>query len=637
VTISDILASAGTIFLNPNLFGAMLIGLSLGMVFGATPGLGGKMGVLLLMPLLFGLDPAFGVVLLLSMHSVVHTGGSVPSILIGVPGGAPEAATVLDGFTMAKKGQAAEALGASMAASGIGGAVGALVYFLLLPGFQYVGHIFGAPEYLLLAIIGLSAVSTLSHGSPIKGFAMSALGLLAGAVGLDSATGTPRYVFGRLELWDGLDTLVLVTAFFAVPELLDMARKKRMLPDNAAAAAACTYGALFRGMAATWRHRWLTLRTTIIGIVIGMMPGLGAEVASWLAYGHAVQSARDKSRFGKGAIEGVIAPETANNSKEGGSLLPTVCFGIPGSSTMALMMAGLAILGLPVGPNLISQHLDFVLLIGWSVFWSNLLAVVAFLAILPIVGKIVYLRIDYIAPLVTAVAVIGTMMEQSGWVPILVLFGAALLASLLANGNWPRAPFILGFIMGHLAEINLIKTTALYDWSALLRPGVLILLALLAIIVVRGLRKRAALSQSLEGGVDRLLCAGLFACFAAAAIVSLGFPFEARLLPLSAGLAGAAATGLLLLARLRTAAVPDPLEPPREFVHWRLIANFAALLALLPVLGVVPAGAFYAGTHALVELRAPIWRAAVLAGGAALALWLLFGVWLRLPLGGSLL
>ncbi|HET6620815.1 MAG TPA: tripartite tricarboxylate transporter permease [Dongiaceae bacterium] len=637
MSFSEILWSAGSIFVEPSLFEAMLIGLVMGMVFGATPGLGGKMGILLLMPLLFGMDPAFGVVLLLSMHSVVHTGGSVPSILIGVPGGAPEAATVLDGFTMAKKGQAAEALGASMAASGIGGAVGALVYFLLLPVFQHFGHIFGAPEYLLLAVIGLSAVSTLSHGSPIKGFAMGALGLLASAVGLDSATGTPRFVFGRLELWDGLDTLILVTAFFAVPELLDLARKKRMLPDSTAAAAACTYGALFRGMAALWRYRWLTLRTTIIGIVIGMMPGLGAEVASWLAYGHAVQSADDKSRFGNGAIEGVIAPETANNSKEGGSLLPTVCFGIPGSSTMALMMAGLAILGLPVGPNLVTQHLDFVLLMGWSVFWSNLLAVVSFLAILPIVGKIVYLRIDYIAPLVTTIAVIGTMMEQSGWVPMLVLFVAALLASLLVNGNWPRAPFILGFIMGHLAEASLIKTTALYDWSALLRPGVLVLLAFLAIIVVRGLRKPGGMFQGLETRADRLLCAGLFACFAAAAIVSLGFPFEARLLPLSAGIAGAAATGLLLLARLRAAAVPNPLEPPREFVHWRLIVNFAALLALLPLLGALPAGAVYAGTHALVELRASIWRAAILAGGVALALWLLFGVWLRLPLTGALL
>jgi len=637
VTISDVVLSAGQIFASSDLMTAMLIGIVMGMVFGATPGIGGKMGILLLMPLLFGMNPAFGVVLLLSMHSVVHTGGSIPSILIGVPGGAPEAATVLDGFTMAKKGQAAEALGASMAASGIGGAIGALVYFALLPAFQYIGHIFGAPEYLLLAIIGLSAVSTLSHGSPIKGFAMGALGLLAGTIGLDSATGTPRYVFGRLELWDGLDTLVLVTAFFAVPELLDMARKKRMLPDSAAAAAACTYGALFRGMAATLEHWWLTLRTTIIGIVIGMMPGLGAEVASWLAYGHAVQTATDRSRFGKGAIEGVIAPETANNSKEGGSLLPTVCFGIPGSSTMALMMAGLAILGLPVGPNLITQHLDSVLLMGWAVFWSNLFAVVAFLAILPIVGKIVYLRIDYIAPLVLTVAVIGTMMEQSGWVPMVVLFGASLLASLLANGNWPRAPFLLGFIMGHLAEINLIKTTALYDWSALLRPGVLVLLAILAIIIVRGLRKRAAISQGLETSADRILCGGLFVVFTAAGIGAFGFPFEARMLPLAAALTGAAGTGILLLKRLRPPVASGPLDVPREFVHWRLIVNFAALLALIPLVGALPAGAVYTATHALVEMRTSIWRAGILAGAVVLTLWLLFAFWLRLPLTGGLL
>jgi len=615
----------------------MFIGIVMGMVFGATPGLGGKMGILLLMPLLFGMDPAFGIVLLLSMHSVVHTGGSIPSILIGVPGGAPEAATVLDGFTMAKKGQAAEALGASMAASGIGGMIGALVYFALLPAFQYIGRVFGAPEYLLLAVIGLSAVSTLSHGSPLKGFAMGGLGLLAGAVGLESATGTPRFVFGRLELWDGLDTLVLVTAFFAVPELLDMARKKRMLPDSVAAAAACTYRALFRGMAATVQHWWLTLRTTVIGIVIGMMPGLGAEVASWLAYGHAVQTAADKSRFGKGAVEGVIAPETANNSKEGGSLLPTVCFGIPGSSVMALMMAGLAILGLPVGPNMVAQHLDYVLLMGWAVLWSNLFAVIGFLAVLPIVGKIVYLRIDYIAPLVLTVAVIGAIMEQSGWVPILVLFAVSLLASLLANGNWPRAPFILGFIMGHLAEVNLIKTVALYDWSALLRPGCLVLLACLAVIIVRGLSRRAAISQGPESRTDRILCGGLFACFAGAGIVSLGFPMEARLLPLSAATIGAATTGVLLLMRRRPAGVPGPHEIPREFVHWRLIANFAALLAMIPVVGALPAGAVYAGAHALVELRVSIWRAIILAAAVALAIWLLFSFWLRVPLSHGLL
>ncbi len=226
MTIADIFSSAAVVFLDPALFGAMLIGIMIGMVFGAAPGLSAKMGILLLMPLLFNMDPAFGLVLLLSMHAVIHTGGSISSILFGVPGGAAEAATVLDGFPLAKAGKAGEALGASMAASGVGGMVGALSYFLLLPGFVAIGRVFGAPEYLLLALLGLSAVSTLSHGSPLKGLAMACLGLLAGTVGMDHTTGTPRFVFGQLELWDGIDILALVTGLFAIPELMDLARHR---------------------------------------------------------------------------------------------------------------------------------------------------------------------------------------------------------------------------------------------------------------------------------------------------------------------------------------------------------------------------------------------------------------------------
>src|SRR5262245_1792855 len=201
MTIADIFSSALSVFTHAGLFGAMVIGITMGMVFGAAPGLSAKMGILLLMPLLFSMDMAPGIVLLLSMHAVIHTGGSIPSILFGVPGGAAEAATVLDGFPMARSGKAGEALGASMAASGIGGAIGAATYFLLLPVFAAVGKLFGAPEYLMLAFLGLSAVATLSHGSPLKGLIMAALGVLAGAVGMDQSTGTPRYVFGQLELW----------------------------------------------------------------------------------------------------------------------------------------------------------------------------------------------------------------------------------------------------------------------------------------------------------------------------------------------------------------------------------------------------------------------------------------------------
>jgi putative tricarboxylic transport membrane protein len=633
MTLADVLMGAFRVFTEPGLFGAMAIGLSLGMVFGAAPGLSGKMGLLLLLPLLFDMDPAIGVVLLLSMHSVVHTGGSVPSILVGVPGGAPEAATVLDGFAMAKKGQAAEALGASMAASGIGGALGALCYFALLPVFASLGRIFGAPEYLLLALLGLCAVSTLSQGSVIKGFAMGALGLLAGTVGLDYATGTPRYTFGQLELWDGLDMLLMITGLFAVPELIDMARKKTLLPSGEEAAATCTYRALFRGMMATWHHRWLTLRTTAIGIVIGMMPGLGAEVASWLAYGHAVQSAKDKTRFGKGAVEGVIAPETANNSKEGGSLLPTVAFGIPGSSTMALMIAGLAILGIPVGTTMLEQHGDIAILIGWSVLWSNLAAVLAFLAVLPLVGKIVYLRIDYLAPTVLAIAVAGTLIEQTGWVPLVVLFLISAFGCYLTNADWPRAPFLLGFIMGRLAEINLIKTSALYGWSAFTRWPTLLLLALLVYLVVRGLRTHKVEMMQMLQRSDLVVAAALLLLFLAAGLTALFFPYEARLLPLLAGGLGVVATGTMLTVHWLAAPGNAPMP---SHMPWRLLVGFALFLALVPLIGILPASAAYAGLHALIELRMRWWRAALLAGVIGATIWLLFGYWLRQPVMGAL-
>jgi TctA family transporter len=635
MTFADLLSTAGVLFLDPALFAAMAGGITMGMVFGAAPGLSVKMGILLLMPLLFGMDPAVGIVLLLSMHAVVHTGGSISSILFGVPGGAAEAATVLDGFPMAKRGKAGEALGAAMAASGIGGAVGALGYFLLLPIFTAVGRLFGAPEYLLLALIGLSAVSTLSHGSPLKGLAMAALGLLAGTVGMDQATGTPRFVFGQLALWDGLDILILVTGFFAIPELLDLARHKTSRLHAGEAAAGCTYRGLFAGMLATWRHRWLTLRTTLIGILIGMTPGLGAEVASWLAYGHAVQFSKDRSRFGRGAVEGIIAPETANNSKEGGAFLPTVAFGLPSTATMALVMAAFAILGVPMGPALTDNRPDLVALIGWTILWSNLVAVLLFMAVLPIVGRLAYLRIDILAPIIVSVVITGTLVDQASWWSIGVLFAVSLLGCALATLDWPRAPFLLGFIMGRLAEINLVKTITLYDWSALARwPSLVLLAALAAILLAAFLRRSTAARATLTGG-DGVLAGLLCLVFAAAAVTALGYQAEARAMPLFAGTVGALLTGFLLLKCLRSAA-PSTEGRCARAMPWRSLSIFALYLGLIPLGGMLAAGGLYAGLHTYVEQRSTLVRAVLVAGSVAAVLWLLFGLWLRLPVLGRL-
>jgi TctA family transporter len=630
VTIADIFSSAAVVFLDPALFGAMLIGIMIGMVFGAAPGLSAKMGILLLMPLLFNMDPAFGLVLLLSMHAVIHTGGSISSILVGVPGGAAEAATVLDGFPLAKAGKAGEALGASMAASGVGGMVGALSYFLLLPGFVAIGRVFGAPEYLLLALLGLSAVSTLSHGSPLKGLAMACLGLLAGTVGMDQSTGTPRFVFGQLELWDGIDILALVTGLFAIPELMDLARHQTSRLNAIQAAAGCTYRALFAGMMETWRHRWLTLRTTFIGVAIGMMPGLGAEVASWLAYGHAVQSAKDKSRFGNGAIEGVIAPETANNSKEGGAFLPAVAFGIPSTAVMALLIAAISILGLPIGPSLVADRPDLAMLIGWTILWSNLAAVLLFILVLPLVGRIVYLRIDIMAPVVIAIAITGTLLDQAGWWSIGSLLAISILGCALSALDWPRAPLLLGFIMGRLAEVNLVKTAALYGWNVLERWPFLLMLAIIAVVLFLAFRSEKARAKATPRKGDGGLALVLLLLFGAAALVAWRYPLEPRLMPMFASVAGgliACVVGLRAMTSAAHATGPDASRP----MPWRLLSVFTLYLGLIPVSGVLVAGAAYAAMHSYFETRSGAPRAILVAAGVGALIWLLFGLWLRHP------
>lgn len=631
MTFHDAASMAFVVFTDPSLFWALTAGMTMGMVFGAAPGLSAKMAILLLMPLMFGMEPAFGIVLLLSMHAVIHTGGSIPSILFGVPGGAAEAATVLDGYPMAKQGKAGEALGAAIGASAVGGALGALAYFTLLPAFAWLGRLFGAPEYLLLALLGMSAVGTLSNKSPLKGLAMGALGLLAGTVGMDTFTGTPRFVFGSLELWDGIDILIIVTGLFAMPELMDLARHNSTRARGALAAAGCTYPAMLRGIVATWTHRWLTLRTSLIGIAIGMMPGLGAEVASWLGYGHALQVAKDRDRFGKGAIEGVIAPETANNSKEGGGFLPTVVFGIPGTAAMALVVSAMTILGLPVGPQMMGEHPDIVALIGWTILWSNLLAVVFFAAVLPVVGRMIFMRIELVAPIVVAIAVTGTMADNGSWWSIALLFGVSVLGCLLATHGWPRSPLLLGFIMGKLAEINLVKTVQIYEWRMFERWPSLALLAGLGYIAWRAFRMRKSANAPMSPG-DQALAAALCALFLAAAATALGFPLEAMRFPLVAGIAGAALTGALLLRSLRAAPLDKAAVAASEPMPWRLLATLGVYLVLIPLVGPLIAALLYAPAHAMIELRLSPWRAAPLAAFLGIAMWVLFGLWLRQPL-----
>ena len=475
----QIVSSFLGIVTNPTLMGLILLAVPIGMFFGAVPGLGGKLGIVILIPFVFGMEPLAGAVFLLAMHAVVHTGGSIPSILFGVPGTGPDAATIVDGFPMTERGEAGRALGASLGASGVGGIIGGIFLAAMLPLLRPVVLAFSPAEFFLLAIFGITFIATLSGDSLSKGLLVGMFGLMLAMVSLDPHTGTQRYTYDMLFLWDGVDVITAVLGLFAIPEMIALGVKGGSIAKVRTEAARYNMRQVIDGVADVFRHFWLTLRTSIMGAVIGMIPGLGGDAASWICYGHAVQSSKTPERFGKGAVEGVIAPETANNSKEGGSLLPTLFFGVPGSSGMAIMLGAFVMLGIQPGPMLALTGMDFVWALIWTLVVANALSVVMFLACAPAFSMLTFVRGGLLIPFVVTLAFLGSYLSHGAWENIVLLCGLGVIGYLLKKHGWPRPPFVIGLVLGPIAEDSFHKALGIWGPTFFLRPQSLILIALI--------------------------------------------------------------------------------------------------------------------------------------------------------------
>jgi putative tricarboxylic transport membrane protein len=488
-----------TILGSPYLMALILLAVPIGAFFGVVPGLGGKLGIVLLIPFVFSMDPLAGAVFLLAMHAVVHTGGAIPSILFGVPGTGPDAATVVDGFPMTQRGEAGRALGAMFGASGIGGVIGAIFLAAMLPVLRPVILSFSPAEFFLLAIFGITFIATLSGDSLLKGLLVGMFGLMLAFVSLDPHTGTPRYTFGMLFVWDGVDVITAVLGIFAIPEMIALGVKGGAIARSRAKPAVYNIREVLDGIVDVFRHFGLTLRTSVIGAVIGMIPGLGGDAASWICYGHAVQSSKTPERFGKGAIEGVIAPETANNSKEGGSLLPTLFFGVPGSSGMAIMLGAFVMLGIQPGPMIALTGLDLVWALIWTLCIANILAVVMLVLCAPMFGKLAFVRGGLLIPFVITLAFLGSYLSQTAWENIVLLCALGVLGYFFKKHRWPRPPFVIGLVLGPIAEDSLHKALGIWGPTFFLRPLSLVMIALIIASVAFYLwrqrhRKRAAVS-----------------------------------------------------------------------------------------------------------------------------------------------
>ena len=477
-----------TLVADPSLWLVMVAAVPMGMIFGAVPGLGGKLGIVLSIPLVFGMDMVPGCVFLVAMHSVVHTGGSIPSILLGIPGTGPDAATVCDGHPMARRGEGGRALGASLAASAVGGVFGAVFLAALMPIVQPTVLAFGPAEMFFLALLGITFIGAVSGDDVVKGVLVGALGLMLSFVGAEPQTGMPRFSMGQIFLWDGIDVITAVLAIFAVPECLVLAGNRTM---SSAASGGVRYGfsELLDGVADVGRHWGLTLRTSFIGAVIGLIPGLGGDVASWMCYGHAVQTSRTPERFGKGAVEGVIGPEAANNSKEGGSLLPTLFFGIPGSSGMVLMLGAFIVLGVQPGPGMAREHLDLVWILIWTLVIANLMGALMFFLVGRWLALVVHVRGGLLVPFILLLTCLGAYLGGGSWENLLLLVALGVLGCAFKHCDWPRAPFVIGIILGPIMELSLHQSLAIWGVGFVFRPVALSLAFATLITVVVSLRR----------------------------------------------------------------------------------------------------------------------------------------------------
>ena len=487
----------------------MLIGSAIGFWVGILPGIGGGTALALMMPFIYKMTPQEALPFLLGMHSVVATTGDITSVLFGIPGEPTTVATIVDGFPMSKKGEAGRALGAVLMSSLIGALFGAVFLAFSIPIVRPLVLAFGSPEMFMVIILGLTCISTLSGQGKrglLLGMMSGGFGLICSLVGQDRQAGILRFTIGQLYLWNGLPIIPVVIGLFAIPEIIDLAVR------GTAIAGDVSFGNLGKGVKEgikdTFHHFWLTLRCSFIGSLIGIMPGLGGAVAQWVSYAHAAQSAKtmeERAGFGKGDVRGVLGPGAANNSKEGAGLIPTVAFGIPGSTGMAILMGAFFLLGLVPGPDMLTKHLTLTYSMVWTIALSNIIIVAVCLLFINHLANLTTVRGNLLIPFILMLCFIGayTTNNHIGDLIVLLVFGG--IGYLMVRFGWPRPPFILGFILGSLAETYLYTSTTRYGADWLYRPKVIILFFIIvAFILYPFIRGKRLLRENEEPGEDQI-------------------------------------------------------------------------------------------------------------------------------------
>ncbi len=479
----DLYLSGLHFFTNPVIYLSSFLGVLIGIVFGALPGLTATMTIAVFIPFTFGLSPVIAFAFLLGLYSGSVYGGSISAILINIPGTPSAIATSLDGYPLSQMGRAGEAIGISTISSTLGGFFSVIVLMFAAPAIASVALKFSAEEYVGITLIGLSIIAIISPGSTVKGLMSGVIGLIIGIVGMDPITGYPRFIMGRAELLEGIDSIPVMIGMYGLSE---------MLVQISSSEYKVTVKQKLSRLLPPIKHIkqifGTVVRSSFIGVLIGALPAAGGSIAALVAYGQEKRFGKRKELLGTGIIEGVAAPEAANNASTGGALIPMLTLGIPGDAMTAVLMGGLIIQGLRPGPLLFQQQMPFVS----SIFISLLLSVV-FMCILGLLGAPVFAKLisfpkKYLIPAILVFGLVGSYAISNSIFDIWVLIISGIVGFVFRKIGLPIAPIILGMILGPLFESNFRRALMLSggNWATFVQRPISLAFLIVVVVVLTG-------------------------------------------------------------------------------------------------------------------------------------------------------
>lgn len=527
----------GLVFSWPNIL-YPLFGTLIAMTASILPGISGVALMAVMIPLTIFWSPLEMALLFGALVGGATFMGSVSAILLNVPGKTSNAATAMDGYPLSQQGKAKTAIACSATASALGSTFGVIVLLGMLPFLIPLAKAFGPFDMLVAIIWGLSTIAFVVSGSWLKGLSIAGLGLLVSFIGPDQQTGEYRFVFATSYLKDGLSPILVFLGLFAVAEMMELSIKKSKTISGHTNTEHLS-GSAAEGINSVFKHFKLFLRCSAIGTVVGMMPGVGATVASFVAYGHATQSTKKPSSFGSGDIRGVIAPEAANDAKDGGSLVPTLAIGLPGGMGTAMLLTAFSVHGITPGPNLLVDNIVLVFVLIWSLFLSNWLTSILGLAGVSWFARITTIPNSYLIPAVLSLVSLSAYSFRGSTLDVLVVFGSGVFGYYLKKYDWPRVPFVIAFILGpHFDnQFHVSRQLFAYDRIDFTSAPMAIVLGGLTIIgiVSLALRKRQEIARPRKENHSAWFTIFLIIISCALLVQSVEVSQSARLLPLWVG------------------------------------------------------------------------------------------------------